>query len=223
VAERIDTDAVRALIDQGAALVEVLPASAYDAEHLPGAVNIPLSDLTPDAVKDLDPKRSTVVYCYDYQCDLSARGARRLETLGFKQVYDYAASKVAWFSAGLPAEGRVPESARAGAVARTDVPRCALDTPVGDLAELMGDHPRAVVVDTDGIVLGLIRHEVLALPNDTRVEAVMQPAPPTVRPPITVDELAESMDKDGRTYVLVTHFDGVLVGLIEREDLYGAH
>jgi rhodanese-related sulfurtransferase/CBS domain-containing protein len=223
VAERIDTEAVRALVDQGAALVEVLPPSAYNAEHLPGAVNIPLPDLTPDAVKDLDPKRPTIVYCYDYQCDLSARGARRLETLGFGEVYDYAASKVAWFSAGLPAEGSVPDSARAGAVARTDVPRCALDTTVGDLAEIIKDHRRAVVVDADGIVLGLVRREALALPDDTRAEAVMQPAPPTVRPAITVDELAESMDKDGRTYVLVSHFDGVLVGLIEREDLYGGH
>jgi CBS domain-containing protein len=68
-----------------------------------------------------------------------------------------------------------------------------------------------------------VRREVLGLPGATRAEAVLQPAPPTVRPAITVSELAESMDKDGRTYVLVSSFDGVLVGLIEREDLYGAH
>ena len=152
-----------------------------------------------------------------------ARRPRRLETLGFNEVYDYAASKVAWFAAGYPAEGSVPDSSRAGAIARTDVPRCALDTTVAELAAIIGDHPRAAVTDADGIVLGLVRREVLDLPDDTRVEAVLQPAPPTVRPSITAHELAESMDKDGRTYVLVSHYDGVLVGLIEREDLHGGH
>ena len=51
----------------------------------------------------------------------------------------------------------------------------------------------------------------------------MQPAPPTVRPSITAAELAQSMDKDHRTYVLVSLLDGTLLGIIQREDLYGQH
>jgi CBS domain-containing protein/rhodanese-related sulfurtransferase len=221
--ERVDTDAVRELINRGAALIEVLPKSAYDTEHLPGALSIPLGKLTGEAVACLDAKRPTITYCYDYQCDLSARAAHRLETLGFARVYDYAASKVAWLAAGLPAEGRIAENRRAGGVARTDVPTCDLDATVTDVAAIIDGHERVVVTDDDGVVLGIVRRDILGLPDKTWVEAVMQPAPPTVRPSITVDELADSMENDGRSYVLVTHFDGTLVGLIERSDLYGRH
>jgi hypothetical protein len=38
--------ALRRLLDQGAQLVEVLPAQEYTEIHLPGAVNIPLKTLT---------------------------------------------------------------------------------------------------------------------------------------------------------------------------------
>jgi rhodanese-related sulfurtransferase len=34
--QTIDTQAVQDLIDEGAQLVEVLPKSAFDREHLPG-------------------------------------------------------------------------------------------------------------------------------------------------------------------------------------------
>jgi rhodanese-related sulfurtransferase/CBS domain-containing protein len=222
VPERADTEAVRDLAARGALLIEVLPRTAYDAEHLPGAISIPLPDLTPEAVDGLDRSRPTVAYCYDYQCDLSARAARRLETLGFEEVYDYVASKVAWLAVGYPSEGSVPEARRAGSVARS-IPRCALDTTVGELDSILVDGDRAAVVDESDVVLGLVRREVLALPPETRVDAAMQPAPPTVRPSVTVDELAESMDRDDRTYVLVSNLDGTLIGIIERSDLYGHH
>jgi len=223
VVERIDTDAVRDLMDRGATVIEVLPKEAYDTEHLPGALSIPLAELTPDAVADLKLDRPTITYCYDYQCDLSARAAHRLETLGFSRVYDYTASKAAWFAAGLPAEGSVADSRRAASAARTAVPTCSPDATVAEVASTIGDHRRVIVVDEDGFVLGVVRREVLDLPAETWIEGLMQPAPPSVRPSVTVDALATSMDDDGRTYVLVTRFDGTLVGLIERSDLYGRH
>jgi len=37
-----------------AQLVEVLPAKAYEAEHLPGAISVPLKSLTREAVSRLD-------------------------------------------------------------------------------------------------------------------------------------------------------------------------
>jgi rhodanese-related sulfurtransferase len=64
---QIDTDELRRLIDGGAVLVEVLPKGAYDEEHLPGARNVPLVELRPDAVADLDPAVPIVAYCFDYQ------------------------------------------------------------------------------------------------------------------------------------------------------------
>ncbi len=36
---------------------------------------------------------------------MSPRAASRLESLGFREAYDYAAGKADWFAAGLPMEG----------------------------------------------------------------------------------------------------------------------
>jgi rhodanese-related sulfurtransferase/CBS domain-containing protein len=223
VVASIDTDRVRELAEQGAVLIEVLPKTAYDIEHLPGAISLPLEDMSADAVRHLDCDRPTIAYCYDYQCDLSARAAHRLESLGFSEVYDYTASKTAWMALGLPAEGSRPDSRRAGAAARRDVPTVPLDSTVGDLVEQLGDELRAIVLDDERVVLGVVRRDALDLEPITPVETVMQPAPPSVRPSIPVDELAESMEQDARSYVIVSHLDGTFVGVIERDDLHGRH
>ena len=55
----------RRLIDSGAQLVEALPADEFEEEHLPGAISIPLKELTPTRAKQLDPGRPVVVYCWD--------------------------------------------------------------------------------------------------------------------------------------------------------------
>ena len=36
---------------------------------------------------------------------MSPRAAARLESLGFRQVYDYVAGEADWFASGLPMEG----------------------------------------------------------------------------------------------------------------------
>jgi rhodanese-related sulfurtransferase len=53
------------LIAAGAQLVEVLPEAEYLEEHLPGAINLPLRQLTADSVAPLDRGRPVVVYCWD--------------------------------------------------------------------------------------------------------------------------------------------------------------
>lgn len=63
--QAIDRDAVRRLADQGAQLVEVLPANEYAEDHLPGAINLPLRRLEQQATKVLDRQRAVVVYCWD--------------------------------------------------------------------------------------------------------------------------------------------------------------
>jgi len=52
-------------MEQGAQLVEVLPAAEYDDEHLPGAINIPLKTLGPKTVTGLDRSNPVIVYCWD--------------------------------------------------------------------------------------------------------------------------------------------------------------
>ena len=65
----IDTEDLRSLLlrGEGVQLVEVLPDAEYELEHLPGARHLPLTQLTRDAVRDLDPAKRVVAYCFDYQ------------------------------------------------------------------------------------------------------------------------------------------------------------
>ena len=57
----------RLLGEEGAQLVEVLPAKEFAEEHLAGAVNIPLKELDARAPRELDRDLPVVVYCNDYQ------------------------------------------------------------------------------------------------------------------------------------------------------------
>jgi len=60
----IGIDEARRLIrEDDALLLEVLPREEYEEEHLAGAANIPLKELTADAVRRIDHDRPIVVYC----------------------------------------------------------------------------------------------------------------------------------------------------------------
>jgi rhodanese-related sulfurtransferase len=61
----IDRERVRRLMEQGAQIVDVLPAREYGEDHLPGAVNLPLRRIEAEASQVLDPSRPVVVYCAD--------------------------------------------------------------------------------------------------------------------------------------------------------------
>jgi len=56
---------VRKLLDQGAQLVEVLPAEEFKEDHVPGAISIPLRRIDDEGVGALDKDRPVVVYCWD--------------------------------------------------------------------------------------------------------------------------------------------------------------
>jgi rhodanese-related sulfurtransferase len=53
------------LLAAGAQLVESLPEEEYEEGHLPGAINLPLKQLTAERAAALDPQRPVVVYCWD--------------------------------------------------------------------------------------------------------------------------------------------------------------
>ena len=61
----IQRDEVQRLVAAGAPLVDVLPRAEYDAEHIAGAINIPLKELTEQAAAILDRKSPVIVYCWD--------------------------------------------------------------------------------------------------------------------------------------------------------------
>jgi rhodanese-related sulfurtransferase len=63
------------MVRGGAALVEVLPAEEYEAEHLPGAINIPLPQLDRQSTAALQRDQPIIVYCYDLQESAKCRAA----------------------------------------------------------------------------------------------------------------------------------------------------
>ncbi len=63
--QAIDRDDVRRLMTEGAQVVEVLPREEFEADHLPGAISLPLRGLETEAKERLDPLRPVLVYCWD--------------------------------------------------------------------------------------------------------------------------------------------------------------
>lgn len=63
--KRVDAMEATGLIDGGITLVDVLPATVYAQEHLPGARSIPLETFQPADVDDLDRATALLVYCFD--------------------------------------------------------------------------------------------------------------------------------------------------------------
>jgi rhodanese-related sulfurtransferase len=61
----IDLGELDRLLADGAQLVEALPAQEYEEGHLPGAINLPLKQLTADRALTLDRQRPVIVYCWD--------------------------------------------------------------------------------------------------------------------------------------------------------------
>jgi rhodanese-related sulfurtransferase len=66
MAERIDYEGLQRLRDDGATIVEVLPAEDYEELHVAGAQNIPLKELDAQTTAGIDKANPVVVYCWDY-------------------------------------------------------------------------------------------------------------------------------------------------------------
>jgi phage shock protein E len=61
----IDLAELTRLIVAGTQLVEVLPEKEFAEGQLPGAINLPLKQLTAERASALDSHRPVVVYCWD--------------------------------------------------------------------------------------------------------------------------------------------------------------
>jgi CBS domain-containing protein len=152
---------------------------------------------------------------------MSPRAACRLETLGFADVYDYVPGKVDWLAHNLPAAGDQAETATAGRLARTDAVTCSLEEGVAAVRDRIEASPYgfALVTSPASVVLGRLRASVLADSGDGTAEELMEPGPSTVRADMPAAALAKRLaDRDLRTAV-VTNPEGVLIGIVLREDL----
>lgn len=210
---------VQALSAAGAVLLDVLDPEEFAHAHLPGARNVPLGQLARRHLADVPREAPVVVYGAGSECDRSARGARLLEHYGFRQVFDYEAGKSDWLAYGLPFEG----DGTLLAVHLLEPCLCAADDDsVSTLRDRMDHHDasEAVVVDSAGIVLGVVGRRSLdrAAPA-TPAREVARLDPVTVRPSTPAEDLADHLDDAGAHAALVTTSSGRLLGRVTRTRL----
>ena len=62
---RVDALEAARLIADGITVVDVLPATTFRQEHLPGAISVPLATFEPSQVASLDKTAALLVYCFD--------------------------------------------------------------------------------------------------------------------------------------------------------------
>jgi len=134
---------------------------------------------------------------------VSPRAASRLETLGFRRVYDYVAGKADWGSYGLPLDGHADSSTRVSSFAATEPPTCRLDELVADVnARLRGDWDICVVTNDANVVLGLLGRSVLRSNQKTRVEDAMTPGARTIRPSARLEAITKRMHDQNLTRII---------------------
>ena len=134
-------------------------------------------------------------------------------------MIDYVPGKVAWFEENQPREGQAVDETWIGDVADSEVPTCGLSEKIGDIRGRTAGWDTCVVVNLEGVVLGLLRKKELERDATATAEQVMRPGPKTFRPNVTLEELLKSMrDHDIQTNSLVTNAEGKLLGVISRAD-----
>lgn len=152
---------------------------------------------------------------------MSPRAAWRLDSLGFREVYEYRGGKADWLAAGLLTEGPGSQRKRIRDYLRTDVPTCRLDEKVADVATRVAAQgwDMCLVVNDQAVVLGRLDRKELRAAGSELVERVMRPGPSTYRPDVPAAEMRHLMTHKGIGALPVTTGDGRLLGMLCREAL----
>lgn len=152
---------------------------------------------------------------------MSPRAACRLETLGFRTVYDYVPGKSDWLARGLPTEGEKAALARAHLFASNEVVVAALDEPVEAFAERLATSPFpfALVTSREGVVLGRLPRSLIVRSAGKTAGEAMEAGPSTVRADTDADDLRDRLERQNLQFAIVTTPEGRLVGAVRRSDL----
>jgi rhodanese-related sulfurtransferase len=104
----IELEELKSKMDEGELfhLLEVSNPKDFEQEHIPGAVNIPLSSLAQTASQKFRKYEQLVVYCQGASSSVGISAARILQRLGFSNVLLVRGGKEAWKKAGYPLEGQ---------------------------------------------------------------------------------------------------------------------
>lgn len=86
LAYEIDSWDLHVSLDAGENLVVVdaRSAAAYSSEHIPGAINVPHREMSPETTADINRDSLVVVYCDGIGCNASTKGALNMLNLGFR-------------------------------------------------------------------------------------------------------------------------------------------
>ncbi|MBB5855341.1 rhodanese-like domain-containing protein [Amycolatopsis umgeniensis] len=105
---------------RGYVVVETRAPEAFASARIPGAINLPYRDLTPESVSNLDRSLVYVCYCESIHCNAATKGALKLAEFGFK-VKRLSGGITAWQAAGYP----VDRDTLALSLTSAPTPRCA--------------------------------------------------------------------------------------------------
>jgi rhodanese-related sulfurtransferase len=90
--------------------IDARKSFGYDAEHIPGAINIPHREITVETTKHLDKSTMYVVYCDGIGCNASTKGALNMTRLGFR-VKELMGGIECWKFDGYATEGTKADTA----------------------------------------------------------------------------------------------------------------
>jgi len=98
IKEKLDTQAP-------VTIIEALPQKYFDAEHLPGALNLPHDEIEARAPDMLPDKNAfIVVYCASTVCRNSKIATDTLERMGYTNAFEYVEGKQHWLEVNFPVE-----------------------------------------------------------------------------------------------------------------------
>ena len=100
--DTLSIDDARALIAQGAMVIDVRPPRGYEQGHVPGAVNIPLAEI--DHSERLPSDLDRPIVCVCDRGNISTNGMLYLKALGYSRVKNIGGGTEEWIKAGLPTE-----------------------------------------------------------------------------------------------------------------------
>ena len=76
-------------VDAGTIVLDVREQEEYDQGHIPGAVLLPVGEITQESASAAVPEKDTVVLVYCRSGNRSKAAAGELAQLGYTQVYEF--------------------------------------------------------------------------------------------------------------------------------------